>query len=71
MGIPFTVVFLCENVQLALTVSPRIATGTDLCCLALLYAACCTALMIGNINLNYDSLNDTVCSNVDCRLMKK
>ena len=26
MGIPFTMVFLCENVQLALTVSPRIAT---------------------------------------------
>ena len=24
MGISFTVVFLCENVQLALTVSPRI-----------------------------------------------
>ena len=26
MWIPFTIVFLCENVQLALTVSPRIAT---------------------------------------------
>ena len=26
MGIPFTVVFLCENVQLALMVSPHIAT---------------------------------------------
>ena len=27
VGIPFTIVFLCENVQLALMVSSRIATG--------------------------------------------
>ena len=29
MGISFTVVFLCENVQLALMASPRIATAAE------------------------------------------
>ena len=29
MGIPFTIVFLCESVQLALVVSPRIAIGPE------------------------------------------
>ena len=28
MGIPFTIVFLCENVQLGPMVSSRIATGS-------------------------------------------
>ena len=28
MGISFTVVFLCENIQFALMTSPRIATGS-------------------------------------------
>ena len=50
MGIHFTVVFLCENVQPALMVSPRIATGASAVLLLQLMFFACIIIITSPVN---------------------